>query len=218
MAALRRPDQRGIDVGPRVDHRLHRDTGLHQIRGGSPSVVAGGENRGAASRRDAEPIEVCAHGGGHHDAGPVVAAEDEGPFHGPGGEYALPGNDFPQSLARPMRLRDGEMIRDALERAEGTRAAKAGVIGAEDRGAGHDLHARHRAQFRFDPPNPIAPTQVVDDVAVAVQPSSQDEILLAQDDSRARPAGRQCGCEARRTAADDQHIAKCVRLVISVGI
>ncbi len=218
VAAFRSPDERRIHLGSRVDHRLHGDARLHEIRGGPPSVVARGEDRGAAPRRHPEPVDVRAHGGSEHDARSVVASEHDGAFHAAGREHALPRDDFPQSLARTMGRRHGKVIADPLERTVGPRAAQAAVVGAEHRRSRHDSNVGHRAQFRFDAPCPIATAEIVDDVTVAVQPSAQDEILIAQDDPRARAPGEKRGGEAGRAAADDQHVAKCVSLVVRVGI
>ena len=70
------------------------------------------------ARRDAEAIEIGAHGRGQHHAGPIVAAEHDRPLDRAGGEHRAFGDDPPQPLARLMRRRDRQMIGDALQRAE----------------------------------------------------------------------------------------------------
>ena len=103
----------------RIDDRLDRDAGGRKVKRRLPAVIARREQRGAPPRRDAEAVHVGAHGRGHHDAGPVVAAKNDRPLDCAGGEHRCAWRRSSTALARLMRRRNRQMVRDALERAEG---------------------------------------------------------------------------------------------------
>ena len=91
-----------------------------------------------------------------------------------------------------------QMIRDALQRAEGSGTAEPVVVGAEHRGSPHQPHFRHRTQLGLDPPRPIAAAQVVDFMALVVEAAAEQKILVAEDDARTGASGGERGGETGR--------------------
>ena len=99
-----------------------------------PRGVMIGEKRHAARRRDAEAVDIGLHGAGQHHAGPVVAAEDDGPLDRAGGQHGALGHDAPQALAR----RAGRGAANDRRRVRRRRSVI--VIDAEHRRARHQPH------------------------------------------------------------------------------
>src|SRR4029450_10074871 len=67
---------------PGVDERHHLDSGLSKVQGGAEGIVIVGEDDGASAWRNAEAINVSAHGAGQHDAWTIIIAEHDGPLDG----------------------------------------------------------------------------------------------------------------------------------------
>ena len=119
------------------------DAGARQVDRRAPAVVAASEHRDAPAGRCRVAVEVGAHGGCQHDAGPVVAGEHDRPLDGAGGQHRPLGHDAPQALPRLVRWRHRQVVGDALDGRVG-----AAVVHAEHRAARHDAHARHALQLR----------------------------------------------------------------------
>ena len=199
---------------PRIDDGLHL---ARRPRARSATVRAVSslvrEHHGAPARRHRIAVEIGAHGAGQHDAGAVVVAEHQRPLDGAGGENAAPGEDAPQALARLVRGRLGDVVVDALQRRVG-----AAVVDADHRRARHDAHVGQRRQLGRDVRRPVRAAAVADSPVLGEQPPAEAEVLLAQHDARAGPARRQRRHQARRPAADDQHVAVQEGLLVGVGV
>ena len=73
-------------------------------------------------------------------------------------------------------------------------------------------------QFFSDGRRPVRARRIVDALAAAQQAAAKGRLLVGQDDPRAGGRCRPRGGEAGRTAADDQHVAMGVHLVVAVGV
>ena len=115
-AALLRARHQSIgDVGTRVDDRRDLAARVAQVESRNPGRVVIGEKGHAFGGRDGEAIDIALHGGGQHDARPVIAAKDDGPVDGARRQHGAPGDDPPVSLARHVGCGDRQMIADALD-------------------------------------------------------------------------------------------------------
>ena len=85
-------------AGARVDCCHHLGTGADQGVGCAVDVVGATSDHDAPSRHDGETFDIGAHGARQHDAGPVVAAEQQGPLDGAGGKDDPAGADMPKAL------------------------------------------------------------------------------------------------------------------------
>src|SRR5579863_4915443 len=110
------------------------------------------------------------------------------------------------------------MVRDALQRAVGSGAAKPVVVCAKHRGSPHQTYFRHRTQLGLGLACPIAAAQVVDFMALVVEAPAEQKILVAENDPGAEASGGKRSGETGRPAADDEHIAKCMGLLVRVRI
>ena len=125
----------------RIDDRGHFGARIGGVESRRPRGVVIGEKRHAPARRDAEAIDIGLDGRGQHHAGPVVAAEDDGPVERAGGEHGALRHDAPHDLARREGRRLGQMIADPFD------GAVTIVIDAENRRAKHQAHIGQAAQF-----------------------------------------------------------------------
>ena len=206
------------DLTSRIDDGLDRNAGGGELKSGPPAVIARGEYRDAPSRRHGEAVQVAAHRGRQHDAGSIVAAENDRPFDRAGREHRAHCDDLPQPLTRQMGRRLRQMVRDALQRPKGSGAAEPVVVCAKHRSSLHQTYFRHRTQFGLGPPRPIAAAQVVDFMALEVEAPAEQKILIAENDPGAAASGGERSSETGRAATDDEHIAECVCLLVRVRI
>ena len=209
---LRRQVAGGLAAG--VDDGGDLDARRPQVEGGAVGAVVVGEQDGAAPRLGCVSIGVGARRVGQHDAGAVVAGEDQGALDGAGGQHHLLGADAPQALARqvPGAAR-AQMVGDALQRRQ-----EIVVVVAEDRGARQTPHLVHGVQLGGGLGGPVHGRGAVDLVIAGQQGAAQLVLLVGQDDPRARTPGGQRRRQPGRPAADHQHVAVDVHLVIAVGV
>ncbi len=105
------------------------------------------------------------------------------------------------------------MIVDPLQRAIG-----ATVIDAEHRGPVHDADARQRRQLRFHRRDPFRARPALDHAPLGEQPPAEAEIFVGEDHPRPGPAGGERGGEPCRSAANHQHVAEGVGLLVVVRV
>ena len=118
----------------------------HIARRAIGAFMAGNDHR-PGSRFDAEPVQIRTGGTRQHDAGAVVAGEDQRPLDCAGGEYDLASPNMPQPLPGPW----GIAIGDAFDQAHHIVAEE-----AEGRCPPQQRHrpARGQARNRFLHPCP----------------------------------------------------------------
>jgi hypothetical protein len=92
------------------------------------------------------------------------------------------------------------------------------VVVPEGGRARQQSQLRHRLQLGQRVGEPRVRGAAVDGVGCAEQRSTKLGLLVAQDDAGAAASGGQCRGEPGRPAADDQHVAMGVSLVVVVGI
>ena len=112
-----------------------------------------------------------------------------------------------------MRGRLGHMVVDPLDRGIG-----AAVIDAEHGGAAQDAAVGQAFELGLGRLDPVERGTPVDLVALGEQPPAETEILLAQDHPRAGARGGERRRQAGGPAADHQHVAEGVGLVVMVGV
>ena len=138
-------------------------------------------------------------GAGQHDAGPVVAVEDQRPLDGAGRQHDLLRPHPPQALARLVGRRQRQVVGDALEQgqivvveiAEGGGAAQDGDLGQR-------LELGHGS---LQPGIVGAPVEVGERAALAQQRAAELGLALGQDHPRAAAAGGQRRHQARPARA-----------------
>ena len=132
----------------RIDRRADVDddgglgAGLGEVEGGVPGAVVGGDDRRAVADLDAVAVEVGLGGAGEHDAGAVVAVEDQRLLERALREHDLAGAHLPHPLARGAFGRGGEVVGQALGEAD-----QVLVVVADRRRAGQDGDVRQRGQL-----------------------------------------------------------------------
>ena len=105
------------------------------------------------------------------------------------------------------------MIVDPLERAVG-----AAVIDAEHGGPAQDADVRHRRELGLGRLRPLRARPAVDRAPLGEEPSAETEILVAEDHPRAGAARGERRGKPGRPAADDQHVAEGVGLLVVVRV
>ena len=102
--------ERGVDRRADVDDGGGLGAGLGEVEGGVPGAVVRGDDRRAVADLDAVAVEVGLGGAGQHDAGAVVAVEDQRLLERALGEHDL-ARRAPSTSARagrrPGRWRGG---------------------------------------------------------------------------------------------------------------
>mgnify|MGYP001225621626 CR=1 FL=1 len=190
---------------PRVDDRRHAHARRLQVVCQTIGVVRGGEDRPRGAGRHPVARQIASHPAGQHDAGPVVAAEDQRALVCAGGQHRALGDDAPQALGR-ARLACA-MRRGTLHGAEDIV-----VVPSEHGGARHGADVGQAVQFR---------QQCGEDPRVRVagvgakQRAARLGLLVGQDDACAGPARRKGGGESRRPRADHQQVAMRPALLVA---
>ena len=105
------------------------------------------------------------------------------------------------------------MVGDALHRAVG-----AVIVDAEQGGARQDAHLGQALQFGDRAGGPLGPAHAADLAPLGEQAPASGEILVHQDHPRPGAAGGERRRETGRAAADDEHVAMGVGVVVGVGI
>ena len=198
-------------LGARVDDR--RDDGARGSQCGRDriGIVVVGEQHGAASRQDRVAVQIGLNRPRQHDAGPVVAGEDERPLQRPSRQHHPPRPDMPQSLARHAgRHRRPKQLANPLDADQ-----IIAVVMTDDRRRRQQPHLRHRRQLADDVLCPFPTVAIADPVGPTQQGAAEQGVAVGQDDARAGQAGGMGGGQPGRPAADDQHIAMCVSLVVA---
>ncbi len=93
--------------------------GVAQGSGGGISAIIVGEQRHLFSGQDAEFGCVALRGGGEHDAGAIVAGENQRAFECAGGEHHAAGADRPVAVARLALAGHRLVVRDTFEGCKG---------------------------------------------------------------------------------------------------
>ena len=171
-------------------------------------VVGEGNHRAARERRVA--IEVAAGGGGQHHARQIVVAENDRPLDHAARQHRPARPQDPIALAGLAGRGLGKVVVDPFRQAENQV-----VVGAESRrprhhpdvGKGRQLVDRGRE-----------PSVAFASARPSEQRSPQYRFLLDQNHPDSAAPGGEGGRQPRRPAADDQHVAERVRLLVAVGI
>ena len=185
-----------------------------QVEGGAVGSVIVGKQDGAAPRLRGIAVDVGARRVGQHDAGPVVAGEDQGALDGTGSQHHLFGADAPQALARQVSgAVRAQMVGDALQRRQ-----EIMVVVAEDRGARQTPHLVHGVQSGGGLGGPVHGRGAVDLVMAGQQGAAELVLLVGQDDTCPRAPGGQRRRHPGRPATHHQHVAVDVDFVVAVGV
>jgi len=133
---------------------------------------------------------------------------------GAGGEHDLLGTHLPQALTRPLRRRARrQVIGDLLQYGE-----IVVVVVAGDRAAREQTHVIHSGELGDGRRHPLVRGPLVDDLPAPEKGAAELALLVGEDYPRARAPRGESGGETRGTAADDQHVAVRVHLVVEVRI
>ena len=187
--------------GAGVDEGDDLDAGGGEVGRRAPAVVAGGED-GRPPRGYRPAVEVGADRPGEHDPGAVVVREGERALDRAGAEDRAAGGDAPEALQGRLAA-GGEVLGDALERAEGPAVVDAGHRRAQhhaDVGEGGELRRGGRGPVRAGPAGDLQP--------LGVEPPAGQEVLVGEDDPRPGPPGGQRRHQAGGTGADHEEVAE----------
>ena len=158
-------------------------------------------------------MDVGRHGRGQHHARQVVVAEHQRTLVRAGRQDHPAGPDLPQQLARTRAHPHRQMIGQPL--GDGHQVV---VLVAEGRAARQDPDIRPLPQARLDAPGPAQCRLAVDLGRAGQQAAAQLALFVHQDHARAGRGCRVGGRQSRRSAAQHQHIAMGVALVVALGI
>ena len=204
---------RAIVVRTHVDDR-DLDPRRLEIRRRRVGGRARGDDHRALSRHDAIAVDEHAQALGQHDARPIVAGEHQRALVRAGRQHDLARAHLPQALARQVRVRVGQVVGDPLHQAH-----VVVVVIAEGGGARQqrDVAARREPGQRILEPGPCR--LAVDGGGQLVQQRAAHlGLLVGKHDALAALRRRQRGRQARRTGADDEHVAVRVGVLIAVGV
>jgi hypothetical protein len=113
-AGGRRVPQGRRNLRADIDDRGDGGSGVGEVEGGVPGAVVRGGDDGAVADPHAEAVEVGLRRAGQHDAGPVVAVEDQRPLERPLGQHDPAGAHLPHPLERRVLRRLGEVVGQLL--------------------------------------------------------------------------------------------------------
>ena len=122
----------GVDGRADIDDDGGLRPRLGEVEGGVPGGIVRGDDGGPVPDPHAIAVEVGLGGARQHDAGPVVAVEDQRLLERALGEDDLTGADLPQPLARRARGGRREVVGQALAEAD-----EVLVVVADRRRPGH---------------------------------------------------------------------------------
>ena len=206
--------QRVVDMGAGVDDGRDVHACVGEVEGGVPGAVVAGQNRGTVADLDAVAVEVGLSGAGQHDAGAVVAVEDQRAFDGALGEDHLAGADAPEAFARGVIGRTGQVVGQLL-----TEADHVLVVVADRRGAGQDPDVGQRVEFREGRGEPVPGAGAVDlDRGFGQECPAGFGVLVDEDNVRAGAGGGEGRGDTGRAGADDQDVAMEVAAGVTVGV
>lgn len=199
-------------VDARVDDRHLRAARLQIERALIAAIVVRRDDRDAA-RQHAVAMDVRRHGRRGHHARQIVIAEHERPLVRARGEDHALGAHLPDHLARALAHRHRQMIGEPLH--DGHEVV---ILIAERGAAREDAHVGQLRELRLDLLDPLQRRLAVDLRAAREQAAAQLALIVDEDHARTVDGRRMRGREPRRAAADDEHVAVRVALVVAVGV
>lgn len=130
-----------------------------------------------------------------------------------GRQHHAPRPDVPEALTGDVPGCLGQVVGTALQGAE-----KVLVVVAEDGGARQECHLRLVGQCRDFAISPFVARQSVHCAWAVEQAAAKAFLFVGEDHACAGPGRLSRRRDTRRTAADHQHIAVHVHVVVGVGI
>ncbi|MNF69496.1 hypothetical protein D3C84_513820 [compost metagenome] len=201
-------------VAPRVGDRDHLLTGVEPVEDHAVGIVVGGRQHQLAARCHAVATHIGGDSIGEHVARHVVVGIHQRPFVGAGGQHHTLGTHAMHALAYLPHGRDfAEVIGEALVDGE-----EVVVVVAVDRGARQQGDFRHLLQFGDGLGRPVAGRLAVEGFAGAQQAAAELFLLVGEDYPRTATPGGQCGGQTGGAAADHQHVAVLVHVVVAVRV
>ena len=156
-----------------IEHRRHPRTGVEQVNYRAVSVVVVGLKNRQAPRQNAIFVDVGPDRPGHHDAGPIVAREGDGLFHGARGEHNTLGTDGPETLAGQEGVGYRNVVLHPFDR-----SVHVVVVIAERGRADKNPNIRHGVQPRRGRVHPSHGRRAVDGSFFPAQPTAEMGRLL----------------------------------------
>ncbi len=199
---------------PRVDDRGDGDAGLVQAQRRFVGAVVVGEDDRARSGLDAVARDIGPRRAGEHRARQIVAGIGDAALERAAGEHDRAGAHVPQPLARRESRRLGQMVGDALDQADQVLVVVAERGRArQQRDVAHSPPARRCARRSSLRPARrrsmvASPRRLPPNVAF-----SSHSITRAPHAAAALRRG-----QARRSAADHQHVAVREAMLVVIGI
>ena len=191
----------------RIDDALDLGAGFGEREGRFIGLVVVGEHDRRAARRDAIALHGRERGRGQHDPRPVVVGECDEPLERAGGEHDALRPDAPVALAGREGRRLGEMIGDALDRADDV-----ALVATED-GRALEYPRLGRGLDRLQ--HLRAPAILL---RIEQEPAAELEILLGEDHPEARFRRGSRRYEPGRARSDDEDVAMGMNGLIVIGI
>ncbi len=174
-----------------------------------PRRIVVGEDGNGAADGDAIMAEIGKGCAGEHDAGPIVAGKDDRPLHRAGGQHHLARLQAPVALAQRRRLLSRQPLACRQDIA---------VVIAPDGGPPQKPDIVEPGDLADSRGEPAGNVGAVDRRGIEPRGAAEIGIFVGDDHPRAA-ARRNKGCrQPGRAAADDQHVAKAVRMLVAVGI
>ncbi len=206
--------QRTTRVAARIGNGHHLQAGVEPVQGHAIGMVVVGAQHQFLARCHAVATHVGGHRTGQHVARHVVVAVDQRTLAGAGRQDHALGADAVDALAD---LADGRSITEVVGKAlmDGQEVM---VVVTVHRGARQQHHFWHRAQFSHRRSDPFDRRLAVQALAGVEQAAAELFLLIGQDDARTAAGRGQCGGQAGRASADDQHVAVAVHVVVGVRI
>ena len=190
------------------------DACILQHDGRLVGVVIVGEDHAVGARCHAIALHHATRGGREHHARTIVVGECDGPFDGARGEDHLMGAHLPQAVARhALRKERRVMVRHALEQHD-----EVVVPVADNSRAVQHMHVLGGIKLGARGCGPVGQRLTVDGAAGDVGKAAQMRVLVGDDDLGAiGRSGFRCS-KAGNAAADHQHVAMDVDLLVGVRV
>ncbi|MCY1212595.1 hypothetical protein D9M72_243330 [compost metagenome] len=158
-------------------------------------------------------MDVGRHRRRDHHAGQVIVAEHQRTLVRAGGQNHPSCADLPQQLARALALRCRQVVGETL-----CHGHEIVVLISEGGAARKDRHVRQLAQFGRDLLGPLQRGLAIELGATGKQAAAKLALIVDQDHARTGYCRRMRCPEARRAAANHQHVAVRVALVVAIGV
>ncbi len=185
-----------------------------QIEGGLVGFIARCHDDRTRTHANAISIEIGMSSPRQQNTGAIIAGKHQRTFDRTGGEYHRPRTNLPQSLARLIHGRNGQMIGESLVEAD--EIVREITKRGGTRQQGHAAVLRERRDAALHPGERFL--TIDHGAGVSEQAAAKLVRLIAQDDTGAalgRAQGRRNACG---TCPDDQYVAMRIALRVSVGI